>query len=373
MRKDFTTRNHSAQQYPRTTLARWGKRALMVTCLITPMVSTGCRSGRPGWNLFGRNGEPSAEMLAGSGPTLTYPAPPSAKATPEAIASIAGGTATPTPSTPTTPSMGVPGMTVPGGSNPYALAGNQTGPPAYAIPGSTPPPSTAASANPTPSYAAAAANGYAAGGTPIASNSVSPAPNASPAASAANTSQIASAPATQSTLPSGYQLAGVASTAAEPAGPKATEAEPKPNAFALPAMNSITPSRLAGGQPTPDETSTPSDGSGSGFTLPTGVVPGPAAANDTVAAATVSPTASSGQSTVPDSGTAVAALGASPTGSTQSEGLSSTLPSETDSSPAFQSAAAPKANSVDGSTSSVRPAGYTPGSTGASSGYPIKR
>ncbi len=51
----------------------------------------GCRS-MPGRNLFARNKEPSADVLAGTGPTTTYPAPPSMAATPQAIASVAGGT-----------------------------------------------------------------------------------------------------------------------------------------------------------------------------------------------------------------------------------------------------------------------------------------
>ncbi|TWT95599.1 hypothetical protein [Neorhodopirellula pilleata] len=364
MRIELTKRNLSADQPRRASRARWGKRALLVTCLITPMLSTGCRSGKPGWNLFGRRGEPSAEMLAGSGPTLTYPAPPSAKATPEAIASIAGGTATPTPSTPTTPSMGVPGVTPPGGSNPYALAGNQTAPPAYAIPGSTPPPSTAASASPTPSYAAAAANGYAAGGTPIASGTT---PTQSTASANNSTGSVASAPATQTKLPSGYQLAG-ASPPATTSEKTSTDAAPKANAFALPAMNSLTPSRLAGGQTasgqtpaSPSATSASTYANGGGFTLPSGIVAAPS---------TTPPTASATQA---DIGTAVAALGASPTSTSKPAGASSPLSTDASSSPEFKSATATKSSSTNTSAGSVRPAGYMPGSTSASSGYPIQR
>ena len=57
------------------------------------LLSTGCRSSMPRMNLFSFGSRPSAEDLAGSGPTTTYPAPPSASATPNAIASVAGGTA----------------------------------------------------------------------------------------------------------------------------------------------------------------------------------------------------------------------------------------------------------------------------------------
>ena len=48
----------------------------------------------PGAGLFASRG-PSADALAGNGPTTTYPVPPSHGATPESLASIAGGTAAP--------------------------------------------------------------------------------------------------------------------------------------------------------------------------------------------------------------------------------------------------------------------------------------
>lgn len=64
---------------------------LVASCAASALVMTGCRS-MPGAGMLGMRGEPSAEALAGNGPTVTYPAPPSASATPEAIASVAGGT-----------------------------------------------------------------------------------------------------------------------------------------------------------------------------------------------------------------------------------------------------------------------------------------
>ena len=45
----------------------------------------------PGAKLFAFYSEPSPEVLAGNGPTMTYPKSPSSGATPEAIASVAGG------------------------------------------------------------------------------------------------------------------------------------------------------------------------------------------------------------------------------------------------------------------------------------------
>ena len=45
------------------------------------LCSAGCRSGMSRANMFGFKSEPSAEMLAGDGPTMTYPAPPSQSST----------------------------------------------------------------------------------------------------------------------------------------------------------------------------------------------------------------------------------------------------------------------------------------------------
>ena len=72
-------------------LNKFSKRTFIFAagCAASAVMMTGCRS-MPGAGMFGMRGEPSAEMLAGQGPTVTYPAPPSAKATPEAIASVAG-------------------------------------------------------------------------------------------------------------------------------------------------------------------------------------------------------------------------------------------------------------------------------------------
>ena len=69
------------------------KQLAFFVCVSLTLCSTGCRSNRlGGMNMFGFNSQPSAEALAGNGPTTTYPAPPSESATPEAIASLAGGT-----------------------------------------------------------------------------------------------------------------------------------------------------------------------------------------------------------------------------------------------------------------------------------------
>src|SRR6056297_2489037 len=72
---------------------------LIATCAAAIGTTAGCRSAMPKWNLFGSRSTPSAETLAGQGPTNTYPAPPSKNASPMAIASIAGGTAESSPET----------------------------------------------------------------------------------------------------------------------------------------------------------------------------------------------------------------------------------------------------------------------------------
>ena len=75
-------------------LSKTFKSRLVIIFCASAVLSTGCRSGMrmPGMNMFGLRGKPSSEALAGSGPSATYPAPPSDSLTPEAIASIAGGT-----------------------------------------------------------------------------------------------------------------------------------------------------------------------------------------------------------------------------------------------------------------------------------------
>ena len=65
---------------------------LVAGCATMVIASTGCRSAMPKWNMFSSRNTPSAEKLAGNGPTITYPAPPSESATPDAIVSVAGGT-----------------------------------------------------------------------------------------------------------------------------------------------------------------------------------------------------------------------------------------------------------------------------------------
>lgn len=323
-------------------LTKISGRALVVICVISPAFSAGCRSGKSPMNLFGSRAEPSAEMLAGSGPTTTYPAPPSSKATPEAIASIAGGTAPQAPSMPTTPSMNPPTMP-PSGANPYALAGSKTAPPAYALPGSNQQVSTAPGVGSpvpqSPSYAAAGANGYAASGSPVSTNP-----------------QTAATPPTTTARPSGYNLAGTTSSTSSPTS------QSKPNSsFVMPPLNSLTPSQTAASSTSTPGSSSSSYASGGGFTLPTGIVP----AQSAVSAPPSPPQ------------TAVASLDLPPSNSQTSPGLSTPLPSTPSPAPEYQTASSSTASvrpsalgGASSQESTVRPTGYMPGSTGAASGYP---
>ncbi|TWT74901.1 hypothetical protein [Allorhodopirellula solitaria] len=380
-----TTVSHSVLR------CRRAARAALAACVIATLPATGCRTGKSSWNLFSRS-EPSAEVLAGSGPTTTYPSPPSAHATPEAIASVAAGTSTAKPPTGSeTPETGA--------ANPYALAGKKStaaprdvptgfptgsvpptvstslaanenaAPPAYALPGRTSKPAASgpSSANPTASDLAASANGYS--GVPAAS------PTKPPAAQG---------------LPSGYQLGK------EPvADPQAALASSSPNvpatsssagsSFSMPPLNgSATPDAAATAQAAPPKTG--------GFALPSDM---PLPATETVAAATpaappAEPASKAGMSAPPESApaanaTAVAALGLPPAKSTPVNDAAPTesFPGGTADSPEYKTAAATKSapatekSAASGESSpnasGIQPAGYMPGSTGQSSAYPLMR
>ena len=116
---------------------------LLMLIVTSSVMWCGCRS-MPGRNLFSRNSQPSADVLAGTGPTTTYPAPPSLSATPQAIASVAGGTSSPANS-----SLG-------GFSNSIASTASKASPTAQASAMGNRP----GYATPASNYAAANANGF---------------------------------------------------------------------------------------------------------------------------------------------------------------------------------------------------------------------
>ncbi len=75
------------------TKLRFRKGHLVALCAVAAVMSTGCKSGprMPGMNMFAWGSKPSPETLAGTGPSATYPVPPSVGATPSTIDSVAAG------------------------------------------------------------------------------------------------------------------------------------------------------------------------------------------------------------------------------------------------------------------------------------------
>lgn len=281
--------------------------AVIAACTATTLISTGCRS-MPGAGLFASRG-PSAEALAGSGPSTTYPVPPSHTATPEAIASIAGGTAAPrTPSGAESATAQVAGIEIS---------------PGYALP---------AGANPnagTTNMAAAAANGaYARTGNPAASPpsfATSPSPP---------TATSPSAPATSLGSPSGYAFGSKALT-------------PKPD------------------QPT--FAATTSAGSDTNFAPTFGPLPTPSTDSAELPATSYTQPPAGGGFTLPSDAPAMAAI--TPPEATVPTSPSMPMPSEITApsfAPSFSTAQAP----VLPSASLPSNSGYTPGSTGSAAGYP---
>ncbi|MCC9658558.1 hypothetical protein [Rhodopirellula halodulae] len=351
----MTKRSARTRNAARTLVAH----AAIGFCVTASIASTGCRSGRPSLNLFSMRGEPSAEMLAGTGPTATYPKPPSANATPNAIASVAGGTAPAKPSTPGTspanmyagtsnpglPTVnstpGVPSTPTAPASNPYAslaaqnnttASSNSSLPPAsYALPGSGTPSTPV-------SYAAASANGYGVPAQPAANTQPTPRPTAMPPISVPSTSAPAGPEALagkSSSQPStnGFTLpdSDIGSVASAPANKSTGSAFTLPGDFAAPSGNTTASNSV---------TDKPSDNTASSaIGLPEGIAGSISSAKDAVASA-----ASKATQTTADA----AAKAASTIGGAAS----------------YQTASGAT------NTGTVKPTGYSPGSTGSSSGYP---
>ncbi|XZE54617.1 hypothetical protein SH139x_000590 [Planctomycetaceae bacterium SH139] len=335
------------------------QRLMLAGCAIAVASSTGCKTGSPlpGASLFGWNKTPSAEMLAGQGPSTTYPAPPSSQLNPTAIASTAAGTGAPAGGTGTFGDVeAYAGTTVPNSAataNGFAMGNSTPATPAgfagtansstatNAVPsygntmpsyGNTPasygnmPPSYA---NAAPSYANAAPS-Y--GNTPPSYGNTPPSYGYTPPTSAAPKSGYSGGP----------QYAGVAATNS-------------------PAANSPTAA--------PNYGYTPAAGGPSGYrTADASAAPGYSAPNMATGGATSSsPTTSS----PPPSNYAIPDYGTISTATDNPYAMPST-PSTTDSqasSPAAQMAGG--ANATESNSSSVTPtSGYRPGSTSGATSYP---
>ena len=294
--------------------------------IVTVCLTTGCRSGKNPLKMFARRGEPSAEALAGTGPTTTYPAPPSLSATPEAIASVAGGTANRS-SDPITPSI-TPGT--PTSSTAIASTSPQPG---YATP---------ASAN----MSAAQANGF------------------------YGSSQSAGYSGSAKTMPSGYQFGKKTFTPKQDAtAPSASEniagsttssgaANSVPN---YTAPSSFTPPSLTASNTSTSSSAGHSQGdsqpAGGGFTLPGGFSPDAIKSNATAAIGNVAEATSNAASTAMESvgNTADAAKAEAQTAS------AAVLPT---------AAATPSPNYTPAASGANSGGGYMPGSIQGAKGYP---
>lgn len=326
---------------------------LLITCAIVTFASTGCRSV-PGMKMFARKSEPSAEALAGTGPSTTYPAPPSASATPEAIASVAGGTAVPA-------TVSKPGsITSPGNlsSGTAAQVAGYNLQNSYGVPSSTSPPSSLPKTNTAGvNMAAAQANGVygnSSYGVPSATTDSKPVGYAfgstgSPMSTATNgvesgTSPSYLPPKTSYALPSrSTPTASAAATSAAPAQPAYSTPPSAPTTFSM-SSGSPSPARAAASSPA------------GGFTLPSG------------AAAPAANSAAPRPSMFAMPGTSGAAAAITPPAASAAR-PATTFDLPAASSPDFSTAAVKPSNAP----SSVVPASgstYMPGSTGKASGYP---
>lgn len=142
------------------------QRLVVSGCALAVLSSVGCKTGMsvPGASMLGFKKQPSAETLAGQGPTTTYPVTPSNNFTPNAIASKTAGTGM-------TAGAGTGQTTVPQGAaaaNGYAVAG-------YNTTGATTPSNPYTATNSAPNYATSGWGGTsAASSTPTAGSSAVP-------------------------------------------------------------------------------------------------------------------------------------------------------------------------------------------------------
>ncbi|WP_442507139.1 hypothetical protein SH528x_006037 [Novipirellula sp. SH528] len=281
------------------------------------------------FSMFARRSEPSAEALAGTGPSKTYPAPPSAGATPEAIASVAGGTAQP--------------KTNLGGSSPSQFASGAPKTPSFGAGDVSSGFATPASVN----MSAAQANGF---------------PGAPQTASYANTG-------TPKATTSGYQFGkksftpktpeSVATTTPSISTPSTSlpAGQQAPSSYATTSSAFAPPSVAASGNTsvgTSANTSTSAGPASGGFTLPSDF-------SNSVSKAATSATDAIGSWAPP-------ALGAPVAASTPAV-PSTTSVAETKTAAAISSTSeTPASSSLPASGS-----GYMPGSTGGSSAYPASK
>ncbi|WP_372717749.1 hypothetical protein [Novipirellula sp.] len=300
------------------------------------------------FNMFARRSEPSAEALAGAGPTKTYPAPPSATATPEAIASVAGGTAEPKTNLGTR------------GSTQFASSAPKT--PSFGAGDVSSGFATPASVN----MSAAQANGFS-GAPQTASYSNTGAPNATTSGyqfgkksfTPKATESVATTPASMS--PSSISTPSTSL----PAGQQAPSSYAAASAFTPPSMaaSSSANAQPSAAQPSAAASaSTGTDLGTSGFTLPSDFTGSSAkpATTATDAISTWAPPATAAPTTPAATSTATANAASEPSTTSVAETKTAAAISSTSDAPA--SSQLPSGGS-----------GYMPGSTGGSSAYPASK
>ena len=305
------------------------RRALVAACVTASCLSLGCRSSMRPLSMFARHKEPSAEALAGAGPTKTYPAPPSASVTPEAIASVAGGTAG---------SRNDPMS----GNTATQIAGNTPKTPAFAGEDRSSGFATPASAN----MSAAQANGFQ--GTPqTASYANSGNPNAMTSGYqfGKKTFTPKTSESVAATTPTGSQFTPPSATA--------------PSSYTAPS--SFTPPALAASK-TSDSTSGTNAASDAGLGSGGFMLPSDIAA--TVPKTTASATEAVGGWTPPS----LATSNASPAASDSS--VAETKTAKAISSTSETPASFTPSGGAAATTESTKSGGYMPGSTSGSSAYP---
>ncbi len=337
--------------YAKTKLGLGSHRArlgfMAAICLPTLIIGGGCKSSmptvptpsmpswtKPNWGAFGFKREPSADTLAGMGPTTTYPVSPSAGATPAPIESVAASPAGVKPQTagqvagiaPAETSLAATNTQPTGGTNPAAaMANGYAGPkPSYA----TSPPAISGGQQPGGSLASQSP----VGSTPPMSVSglpASPTPSGAPSAS--------------SYAAMGYPLPG-----SQPAG---LPASPPSGNFAPPSTSlSQLPRGLMSGSAVPPMSAV--------------AVPAPSGGLASSSPPVATPPSLNTDFAMPSS--AVAASATSSAGFTMPGVPTSTPPAATSAKPeALTATAAPPARDTKTVTT-----GYTPGSTMGATSYP---
>lgn len=336
--------------YGKTKLGSGSHRArlgfMAAICLPSLIIGAGCKSSmptvampsrpswaKPNWGAFGFNREPSADTLAGMGPTTTYPVSPSAGATPAPIESVAASPAGVKPQTTGQVAGIAPAAT--------SLAATNTQPSATTN-------SAAAQANgyagPKPSYATSQPtnpggqqpSGYLAGQSPVAS----PAPRSVSGLPASPTPT--GAPSASNYAAMGYPLPG-----SQPAG---LPASPPSGNFTPPStsLSQLPPGLMSGSAVPP---------------ISAAAEPPPAGGLATVSPSVSAPPSLNADFAMPGSATAASA--------TSSAGF--TMPGVPTTTPPPTTSAKP-----DALTATVTPprdtktvtTGYTPGSTMGATSYP---